>query len=478
MPRKVNRRHTPAAKPRDEAVATGERPAEEGVVVHERRVAEAEEGRNHTPGPWAIARLVGWALFLVRIVVLDTLELVRGHALHDYASFHAAACAIRAGVSPYRPDELMFGAVSCGMGPVYPYLYPPLLAEVMFPLTFFQPWTARLLWHGIIVCAVVGSAWLLDGWLRARERGPELSAAFAFVMASFWPLRESHLMGQVNTLVLLLLCVWWTKREKTHLAVIALAAAAAIKMSPALLLLVPLVEKKWRELAHGVAYTAAAILLSCALLGKRGFEFLFGVVAGFVPGGHWHSLKLPIDIFGNSSIAAVLIRLGRPADPQRLPGTLALVQTAILVAMLAAFLLRHRKIAADARAAPLIILMIVAPTFTWEHHLTFAVLAVAMLLATAPARRWWFAALGAVAVAMMADRLDYYVLPPLKYPRWFLAIARSPKLPSLMALFLLGLFTRSRTSSDEAPSASSEPTSRAPRSDRPEPPPEPAAPAT
>lgn len=412
--------------------------------------------------------MVGWALFLVRLVVLDTLELLRGHALHDYASFHAAACAIRAGVSPYRPEELMFGSVSCGMGPVYPYLYPPLLAEVMFPLTFLQPWTARLIWHGIIVCAVVGSAWLLDQWLRERERGPELSAAFAFVMASFWPLRESHLMGQVNTLVLLLLCVWWTKRDKTHHAVIALAAAAAIKMSPALLLLVPLVEKRWRELAHGAAYTAGAILLSCALLGRRGFEFLFGVVAGFVPGGHWHSLKLPIDIFGNSSIAAVLIRMVRHApDPQRLPAGLALLQTVILAAMLAGFLLRSKKLAADARAAPLIILMIVAPTFTWEHHLTFAALAIAMLLAAAPAWRWWFFAIGAAAVAMMADRLDYYVLPPFKYPRWFLAVARSPKLLSLMALFALGLLTRERTSSDEARSASSEPTSPAPRSDRP-----------
>jgi alpha-1,2-mannosyltransferase len=439
MPRKVNRRHASAAEPRNEPVAAGQGPAEENVV-HDGSVAEAEEGRNGTVMALSIARVFGWVLFVVRIVVIDTLELLRGHALHDYASFHAAACAIRAGVSPYRPDELLFGSVSCGMGGVYPYLYPPLLAEAMFPLTFFQPWTARLIWHGLIVCALLGSAWLLDRWLRDKPRGDELSAAFAIVMASFWPLRESHMMGQVNTLVLLLLCVWWTKREKTPLAVIALAGAATIKMSPALLLLVPLVEKRWRELAYGVAATAGFILISCALIGRRGLEFLIRVIAGFVPGAQWHGLKLPIDIFGNSSIAAVLMRLGHAADPQRLPRSLALVQTAILVAMLAGFLLRYRKIAADARAAPLIVLMIVAPTFTWEHHLTFAALAVAMVLAVAPMKRWWFIAIGALAVAMMADRLDYFVLPPFKYPRWFIAIARSPKLPSLIAVYLLALF--------------------------------------
>lgn len=397
--------------------------------------------------PLAIARMFGWALFLVRIVVFDTLELIRGHALHDYASFHAAACAVRAGVSPYRPDELLFGSVSCGMGPVYPYLYPPLLSELLVPFTFLSPWPARLLWHVLIVAALTGAVFLIDRWVRTRNDAA--AVIFVYAAASFWPLRESHMMGQVNTVILLLLAVWWTKRETSNLAVIALAAAAAIKMSPAILFLVPLVERRWKELSYGVAYTAALVLLSCGLIGARGFEFLFRVVRGFVPGAQWHSLNLPIDIFGNSSLAAVLMRLGRPLDPQHLPKNLAIAQIVILGAMLVAWLIRQKRIAADARALPLLIVMIVAPTFAWEHHITFALLAIGMFLVTAQSLRWPVIALAALAIAFMADRLDAYVLPPGKYSRTFLAIARSPKLPSLLVLFAIGLFVTTTTRDEE-----------------------------
>lgn len=390
--------------------------------------------------PLALARIFGWALFLVRIVIFDTLELVRGHALHDYASFHAAACAVRGGVSAYKPEELLIGSMSCGMGAVHPYFYPPLLSEALVPMTYLQPWTARLVWHGVIVCSVIAAVFLLDRWLRTR--GEEVAGVFLFAAASFWPLRESHLMGQVNTLVLLLLCVWWTKREKSDHAVIALAFAAAIKMSPALLFLVPLVERRYRELARGVTWTVAAVFLSCAVLGKRGFEFFYGVLGGFIPGAQWHGLRLPIEIFGNSSIAAVLMRLGHPADPQRLPGKLALIQTIILVALLGAWLVRQKHIAPAARALPLLVLMIVAPTFAWEHHLTFALLGVAMILAEAKSLRWPLLLLAAAATAWMADRLDYYVMPPGRYGRTFWAIARSPKLVALLVLFVVGLFVQ------------------------------------
>lgn len=417
--------------------------------------------------PLALARLVGWAFFLVRIVVLDTIELVRGHALHDYASFHAAACAIRAGLSPYKPDELAFGSMSCGMGNVHPYFYPPLLAESLLPVTFVSPWAARLIWHLVGMGALIGAVHLLDRWLRERPRGDELSASLMMIAACFWPLRESQMMGQVNTVVLLLLTVWWTKREKSELAVIALAGAAAIKMSPALLFLVPLLEKKWRELAYGAASTAAMVLVSCALIGKRGFEFLFSVVASFVPGAKWHSFRLPIDIFGNESIAAVLIRNTHTLDPQRLPRHTTIIQVGILVGMLGLALFRYRRIAAEARAVPLIILMIVAPTYAWEHHLTFALLAIAMLLAVAPDKRWPFFVIGVTAVALMADRLDYFVLPGARYPRWFVGWARSPKLLPLLAVFALGLFA-TRATPAAAPETSPEPTSPTPPPDPPE----------
>ncbi len=398
--------------------------------------------------PLGLARLIGLALFVVRVGVLDTFELLRGRALHDYASFHAAACAVREVVSPYRPDELLFGAGTCGIGPVHPYLYPPLLAEVLVPFTFLSAWKARLLWHALSILAAFASVFLLDRWLRGRERGEELSAAFAVVAASFWPIRETHLMGQVNSIVLLLLVVWWTNRERTPRAAAALGAAIAIKMSPALLLLVPLVDKRFRELAWGAATGAGLVALSCLIIPANGVDFVSNVLAGFVPGSAWHGLNLPIDIYGNHSLAAVLFRLAPSPDPHRLRAGMAMLQLAALVAMVGLWLARSRKLHEHSRAASLIVVMIIAPTFAWEHHLTFAMLAIAMLLAAAPSMGGVYAIAGAIALAFMADRLDYYLLPNRAYARAVLAIIRSPKLPSLLALYALGVVALRRATPD------------------------------
>jgi hypothetical protein len=415
--------------------------------------------------PFGLARLAGLAMFVARVGVFDTLELLRGHALHDYASFHAAACSVRAVVSPYRPEELLFGAVSCGMGPVHPYLYPPLLAEALVPITFLSPWTARLVWHALSIVAALLSVWLLDRWLGERERGEELRAAFAVIAASFWPIRETHLMGQVNTIVLLLLVVWWTGRDRSHRAAIALGAAVAIKMSPALLLLVPLVERRWRELAWGAASGAGLIVLSCLALGARGLEFLSSVLLGFLPGSQWHGLRIPIDLYGNHSLAAVLFRISPSSDPHRLGGAMALVQLGFIAAMVALWFWRSRAVHEHARAASLIVVMMIATTFTWEHHVTFALLAIAMLLAAAPTMGSGYAIAGAIAVAFMSDRLDYYQLPATPatpWPRTFVAFARSPKLPSLLALYVLGLLALRTAKPDAVTRTSPEPSASGP----------------
>ncbi len=390
--------------------------------------------------PFALARLIGLALFAVRVGVLDTLELLRNRPLHDYSTFHAAACAVRELVSPYQTDELLFGAASCRVHVVHPYLYPPLLAELLVPFTFFAPWTARLIWHALSVLAAFASVWLLDRWVGERDRGDELRAALAVVVGSFWPIRETHLMGQVNSIVLLLLVVWWTRRDRSDRAAVALGAAVAIKMSPALLLLVPLVDKRWRELAWGAASAGALIVASCLVIPANGADFLGSVLGGFLPGHRYHGLTVPIDLFGNNSIAAVLWRLTKQTDPLRLSMPAALLQLLIVGTMLGVWLRRARRLPEHARGAALVIVMIIATSYAYEHHAAFALLAIAMLLTEAPSMGLRYTIVGAVAVAFMADRLEYYLLPNRHYPRALLAIARSPKLPSLLALYALGLF--------------------------------------
>jgi hypothetical protein len=73
-----------------------------------------------------------------------------------------------------------------------------------------------------------------------------------------------------------------------------------------------------------------------------------------------------------------------------------------------------------------------------------------------------YAIAAAIAIAFMADRLDYYILPNHEYSRALNAIARSPKLPSLLVLYALGLCAIRRAKPDEATRTSPAPSASAP----------------
>ena len=130
------------------------------------------------------------------------------------------------------------------------------------------------------------------------------------------------MMAQVNGLVLLLIVLWWVRRERSPWAGAFLGLAAAIKMSPFLLILVPLSERRFREsLVVAGGRPGGLVLGSCVLIGARGLRFFRDVATGFLPGHAYHGLDVPIDFVGKPPIAALaprdLRRRGgrRPAPP-------------------------------------------------------------------------------------------------------------------------------------------------------------------
>ena len=124
-----------------------------------------------------------------------------------------------------------------------------------------------------------------------------------FVAALYHPFRDCLLIGQVNFFVLLLIVLWWTGRERTAHAGVWLGLAAAIKMSPALLVALPLVQRRWREAALIAGSALLLVAGSCLCMGAHALDFPSVVLAGFLPGGRYHNLTVPIDMFNNESIA-------------------------------------------------------------------------------------------------------------------------------------------------------------------------------
>lgn len=393
-----------------------------------------------------LARRIAWAVLLARIAFFDLLEVLRAKSINDYGSFHAAALAIRKGLDPYTPDDLQQAARLAGLPGVHPYFYPPFLAEVMQPLTRYKVFDARLVWFWLGVGCFVAAIALLQRWLVRRSD----AAATAFVVAVsvLWPLRSTAMMAQVNAIVLVLLAAWWVRREKSPWAGVFLGVAAAIKMSPALLVLVPLTERRYRESLVVVATAGVLVLGSCLVLGAPGMRFLGDVLFGFLPGHRYHGLRVPIPLLGNHSLGALAFWIfdhGEPwADPMKLSPTAARFHLGAVALLLSGFAVAVlRGVPREARASALVVVMVLAPTFAFEHHVSFAVLPIALVVAlhVEGALRPLFAALLVPALALLTEH-EASFLPPAGARPSLVALAHASKLVPLLLIYLAAVTAR------------------------------------
>lgn len=392
----------------------------------------------------SFTRHIAWAILYLRLGYFDVLEVLRARSTNDYGSFHAAAVAIREGLDPYSLDDLQQAARIAKLPEVHPYFYPPLLAELLLPATWLSAFSARLVWMALTVAAFLGLVALLERWVG--ERSKPATTALLVATCALWPLRSTQMMAQVNGIVLLLLALWWCGRERSPWAGAVLGLAAAIKMSPFLLVLVPLSQRRWRE-AFIVAGSAAALVLgSCALLGARGFRFMSDVLLGFLPGHPYHGLSVPIDWTGNHSLGAMAFWMFDQGSGDRLhlsPAATAFQVGAVALLLAGVGLAVWRGATVEGRTAALVVVMIVAPTYAFEHHLAFVVLPIALVCLlvarSALASPWTWVLV--VSLAILTEHEGSFV-PPEWAPRWWMALGHTSKLLPLLAIYLASLVAR------------------------------------
>jgi hypothetical protein len=396
----------------------------------------------------AFARRIAWAIVILRLAYFDVLEVLRARSTNDYGSFHAAAVAIREGLDPYSLEDLQQAAKIARLPTEHAYFYPPLLAELLVPATWLSAFDARMVWMAMTVGSFLAVIALLQRWLQVRA-DPAVGA-FLVATCALWPLRSTQMMAQVNAMVLLLIVLWWVRRGDSGWAGAFLGAAAAIKMSPALLVLIPLLERRFRE-ALWVCGTAGALVLgSCALLGARGLRFFGDVLLGFLPGHRYHGLDVPIDLTGNHSVAALAFWIfdqGPGVDRLHLSRGAALFQIIAVVALLAGIVVATRRGAtAEGRMAALTVVMIIAPTYAFEHHLAFVLPAIALLCLLvaegALSARWAWALVPAL--ALLTEHEASFV-PPGWAPKWWMALGHTSKLAPLLVLYAAALAARRRS---------------------------------
>jgi hypothetical protein len=134
--------------------------------------------------------------------------------------------------------------------------YPPLFALLAVPFTFLPMWAKNLVWYGALVGATYGCFRICEtltirafgvtrdelAWLRAFS----IALTLKFVLSVF----ENHAYDVV-VFFFVLVGLYGLSENKTFTAASGLAAAVALKATPALMLLYALWLRKWRIFALG-----------------------------------------------------------------------------------------------------------------------------------------------------------------------------------------------------------------------------------
>jgi len=144
----------------------------------------------------------------------------------------------------------------------HPYLYPPLTAQIVLPLTLLPPRLAGMIWLVLTAASFVLSAWLL-GTSSALHNRPAL--AYFLLLLFVPPLTTMH-AGQVNGFLLLSLslAVHGLSRRDWVRAGIGVALGTLFKLIPVALLVYLAWRRQWK--ATGMAVTLIAVLLLTAPL--------------------------------------------------------------------------------------------------------------------------------------------------------------------------------------------------------------------
>ena len=301
----------------------------------------------------------------------------------DFPSFYSASGVLTRGENPYNIHALHAYAQERGIdSEVYPYLYPPFLASVISPMSTLSPESADRTWGAMMVVVFAVSVVLVSmvphtgqaGRARSSRRRLVWESALAAGILLFLPFGENFLKGQVNAIVMacMTFAVLGTEREGRAWewgAGAALAVAALIKVTPALLLVLFVARRKTGALQSFLLAGAAGIGLSVLLSGTE----VWGQFLAFLPhtsyGRSIDGMFHPIFVT-NLSLSGFFMRAAETSGPIiRLASMLAALS---LLATLLWAVFRGRSVAGrQGLLLALLIVMTVVSPYTWLHHMVF-----------------------------------------------------------------------------------------------------------
>ncbi|KQB85203.1 Polyprenol-phosphate-mannose-dependent alpha-(1-2)-phosphatidylinositol mannoside mannosyltransferase [Corynebacterium oculi] len=379
------------------------------------------------PPRWA--QYTGAALLLL----VTALTLFQG-AFHlryflDFEVYRAGTQAFLHGESIYERDYDM-GIVTL------PFTYPPFAALLFAPLAWLPSALGAVLLFIINAACIWWVMVLTLRWCAPRLSAPAWAACVLPLVLLSEPVRETLLFGQINVILMAIVCTDILGRRLPLPRGVLVGLAAAIKLTPAVFGLYFLVKRDWRAagwaVGSGLGFTALAALISPHNSRVYWLDTLSNT--GRIGSPFYAS---------NQSLQGFLYRMEVP------PEVLSVVWVvgSILCVALVTWAM-HRLLHVGAVPAALVVnslIALICSPISWTHHWVWLIPALIVTGAAARTHR----ALGALAVAIAAAILaaPHWLLPTndgreLDWPLWALPLGNAYLVLALLLLGYAAIFPR------------------------------------
>ena len=329
---------------------------------------------------------------------------------YDFRVFYTAALAAREWGTLYE-----LGGIARDPGTIVVYRHAPIGAGLFVPWTLLPYDVALNAWRLINVGLYVATLWTLLKHFRLTPRDP-LALGLTILWFVSTPSRDSLALGQWDALFLNLslaaLIFYTARRDRDWVVGALLALPIALKFYPALLLLVPLLARRWRVIGGCALGGAVAVLLGALLAGPRNSWIFATAVLPAVGGGTLYA--------ENQTLYALIGRLLTTSLPGNGVGaTYPVALTRIIADALAmaivsitALVIWRRgdgELATALRfVLPIPAALLIIPT-AWAHYaawalLPLAVLAIALANGTPSRARFALFAIATVLIVLGSER--------------------------------------------------------------------------
>jgi hypothetical protein len=362
-----------------------------GAGFAPRLAALAAPGPGSNPTLTAVAVALAWLILGITMILLTAPSVAteRAVVILCYAGLALLYLNIMRERTYYGDfDNYFSAALNLRSGEPLPqrYLYPPLWASVLAPMTTFgEEWTLAFAWLMNLVSTLVCFV-LLRRVLERYGFSPRLALAVtvAFGVVNV-PILRTLSYAQINMHVLAgILCALYAYPRHRMVSAIALALAVHLKISPVVLALPFLWAWDVRWAAAFAVSLIGIAMIPAAAYGLDPYAQVLNNLAHIEQANGLTFRDSSIDSFVRATGRASEIDLELLIWPLKLALVVACLTVAAIHARARAFIGSHADATIVHSAMPgMLVLMVMASPLVWEHHpvfLALSYLAVATVL--------------------------------------------------------------------------------------------------